>query len=135
MKTPMTQQKPRLMAQRISPARKNEPSSSTQRYQTPWTKVTSANSVVASNSIHFFGGEEPFFCQSKSSVRSTVNVTRYGRPSIIRSHTAPTSVANIKAANHASGRFNHGSADHPARVNIATTEKMTSDSVFQPVQR
>ena len=120
----------------IRPARKNAPSSSTHRYQTPWTNVPSAISTVASSSIHHFGGDAPNFCHSKSKRQQHREGHQIWPPQHHASGRPPPRASPaISVTSHASGRFSHGNADQPTRMNKATTEKITSDSAFQFVPK
>ena len=68
-------------------------------------------------------------------VTTPEKVSRNGRPSISRCIIPDVTVKTVNVINQASGRFNHGNADHPTNVNSARTANTTNLSVSQWLQR
>src|SRR5215469_3898452 len=125
MNTPITQQMPRAMPQRNSPARKNAAIGSTHKYHAPWKNVEIAASATISASAGFRGGLSRQVRHKYNTAINEASVMRYGLPSVKRIGMRAKTIADSIAASHASGRFSHASPARFTRTNIVTTEKIT----------
>src|SRR5208282_2504993 len=121
--------------QRNWPAIKNAATGNAHRYQTPWTRVQTAITAVTPARVRHRGGDESPNCQAERMITSPERVSRNGRPNISRGINPEVSVTMVNVINHASGRFNQGSGDHPKRAKSPADAKITSLSVSQWLQR